>query len=58
MLANITFAAEPNQYRGAFGPGTQPYLDELDRVLAKLRATGPGSLSSEERAFLNRFSDS
>lgn len=34
MLPNITFAAEPNQYRGAFGPGTQPYLDELDRVLA------------------------
>ncbi len=34
MLPNITFAAEPNQYRGAFGTGTQPYLDELDRVLA------------------------
>lgn len=32
--------------------------EELDRVLAKLSATGPGSLSSEERAFLNRFSDS
>jgi alanine-glyoxylate transaminase/(R)-3-amino-2-methylpropionate-pyruvate transaminase len=34
MLANITFAADPNQYRGAFGPGTQPYLDDLDRTLA------------------------
>lgn len=34
QLPNITFAAEPNQYRGAFGPGTQPYLDDLDRTLA------------------------
>lgn len=34
MVSNITFAAEPNAYRGAFGPGAQPYLDELDRVIA------------------------
>ena len=34
LLANITFAAEPNQYRGIFGPGTQPYLDDLDRTIA------------------------
>lgn len=34
QLANITFAAEPNQYRGIFGAGTQPYLDELDRTIA------------------------
>jgi alanine-glyoxylate transaminase/(R)-3-amino-2-methylpropionate-pyruvate transaminase len=34
QLSNITFAAEPNQYRGAFGTGTQPYLDDLDRTLA------------------------
>lgn len=34
QLANITFAAEPNQYRGIFGPGTAPYLDELDLTLA------------------------
>jgi len=33
QLSNITFAAEPNQYRGAFGPGTQPYLDDLDRTI-------------------------
>lgn len=31
--------------------------DELDRVLAKVRDKGPGSLSSDERAFLNRFAD-
>lgn len=34
QLPNITFAAEPNQYRGIFGPGTQPYLDDLDRVIS------------------------
>ncbi|HWR98751.1 MAG TPA: rhomboid family intramembrane serine protease [Candidatus Methanoperedens sp.] len=28
---------------------------EFDRVMAKLEAGGPGSLTSEERAFLNRF---
>jgi len=33
-LPNISFAAEPNQYRGAFGPGVQPYLDDLDRTIA------------------------
>jgi len=30
--------------------------EELDRVLAKFKERGPGSLSSDERAFLNRFS--
>lgn len=29
---------------------------ELDRVMGKIRASGVGSLNSEERAFLNRFS--
>ena len=33
QLANITFAAEPSQYRGAFGEGTQAYLDDLDRTI-------------------------
>lgn len=33
QLANIAFTAEPNQYRGAFGEGTQPYLDDLDRTI-------------------------
>ncbi len=33
-LSNITFVADPNQYRGIFGPGTQPYLDELDRSIS------------------------
>ncbi|MGB1009154.1 MAG: aspartate aminotransferase family protein [Thiolinea sp.] len=42
QIANIGFAAEPNQYRGAFGAGTQPYLDELDRVIAY---TTSGSLA-------------
>ncbi len=30
--------------------------EEFDRVLEKARAVGPGSLTEEERAFLNRFS--
>ena len=30
LLSNITFAAEPNTYRGIFGDDTQAYLDDLD----------------------------
>lgn len=42
QLSNVTFTAEPNQYRGIFGPGTQPYLDDLDRVI---RHTTSGHLA-------------
>ena len=34
MPGNVAFVAEPNQYRGIFGTGTQPYLDEIDRTIA------------------------
>ncbi|MEO0379581.1 MAG: aspartate aminotransferase family protein [Pseudomonadota bacterium] len=34
MPGNVAFVPEPNQYRGIFGAGTQPYLDEIDRTLA------------------------
>lgn len=34
QLSNIVFCAEPNQYRGIFGAGTQPYLDEIERTIA------------------------
>jgi len=34
QLANVTFAAEPNQYRGSYGEGVDPYLDDLDRTIA------------------------
>lgn len=34
QLPNITFAAEPNQYRGIFGEGTTPYLEEIDRTIS------------------------
>ncbi len=34
MPGHVSFVAEPNQYRGIFGPGTQPYLDEIDRTIA------------------------
>ena len=33
MPGNVAFVAEPNQYRGIFGPHTQPYLDEIDRTI-------------------------
>ncbi len=34
MPGNVAFVAEPNQYRGIFGPGTEPYLDEIERTIA------------------------
>lgn len=34
LLSNITFAAEPNTYRGIFGDVTSDYLDDLDRTIA------------------------
>ena len=34
MPGNVAFIPEPNQYRGVFGPGTQPYLDEIERTIA------------------------
>jgi alanine-glyoxylate transaminase/(R)-3-amino-2-methylpropionate-pyruvate transaminase len=34
QLSNISFAAEPNQYRGVFGAGTDPYLTEIDNTIA------------------------
>lgn len=33
MPGNVAFVAEPNQYRGVFGPGVEPYLDEIDRAI-------------------------
>ena len=43
MPGNVAFVAEPNQYRGIFGPGTQPYLDEIDRVIA---SATPGKVAA------------
>ena len=34
QAGGVAFVPEPNQYRGAFGPGVQPYLDEIDRTIA------------------------
>lgn len=34
QLANVSFAAEPCQYRGIFGNGVEPYLDDLDRTIS------------------------
>jgi alanine-glyoxylate transaminase/(R)-3-amino-2-methylpropionate-pyruvate transaminase len=33
MPGNVAFVAEPNQYRGIFGEGVEPYLDEIDRTI-------------------------
>ena len=35
---HVSFLPEPNQYRGIFGPGAQPYLDEIDRTIASATA--------------------
>lgn len=34
MPGNVAFVAEPNQYRGIYGMGTQAYLDEIERTIA------------------------
>jgi alanine-glyoxylate transaminase/(R)-3-amino-2-methylpropionate-pyruvate transaminase len=33
MPGNVAFVPEPNQYRGIFGQGVAPYLDEIDRTI-------------------------
>ncbi|UWQ92594.1 aspartate aminotransferase family protein [Rhodobacteraceae bacterium M382] len=33
MPGNVAFVAEPNQYRGIFGEGVDPYLDEVERTI-------------------------
>jgi alanine-glyoxylate transaminase/(R)-3-amino-2-methylpropionate-pyruvate transaminase len=34
LLGGIHFVAEPNQYRGAFGEGTDAYLDDIDNTIS------------------------
>jgi len=34
QVTGVSFVPEPNQYRGIFGLGVQPYLDEIDRTIA------------------------
>jgi alanine-glyoxylate transaminase / (R)-3-amino-2-methylpropionate-pyruvate transaminase len=33
QLGGVAFVAEPNQYRGVFGPGVEPYLDDIDSAI-------------------------
>ena len=33
LPGGVAFAAEPNQYRGVFGEGIDPYLDDIDRAI-------------------------
>ncbi len=42
-LSNISFVAEPNQYRGIFGEGTEPYLKEIDNAISY---TSSGALAA------------
>ncbi len=34
LMGGIHHVAEPNQYRGIYGAGVAPYLDEIDRTIA------------------------
>ncbi|MEM6987381.1 MAG: aspartate aminotransferase family protein [Pseudomonadota bacterium] len=34
MPGHVSFVADPNAYRGVFGATTEPYLDEIERVIA------------------------
>ena len=40
MPGNVAFVADPNQYRGIFGPGAgaAPYLEEIERTIATATA--------------------
>lgn len=42
MPGNVAFVAEPNQYRGIFGKGVDPYLDEID---ATIRTSTTGQIA-------------
>ncbi|MDE2789842.1 MAG: aspartate aminotransferase family protein [Paracoccaceae bacterium] len=33
LPGNVVFVAEPNRYRGVFGPDVGPYLDDIDRAI-------------------------
>jgi len=33
QLGGVAFVAEPNQYRGVFGEGVDPYLDDIERTI-------------------------
>ena len=39
QLTGIKFVAEPNSYRGVYGPEVEPYLDEIERVI-RLETSG------------------
>ena len=39
QLTGIKFVAEPNTYRGVYGPEVEPYLNEIERVI-RLETSG------------------
>lgn len=42
LPGGVSFVAEPNQYRGIFGEGVDPYLDEIDMAI---RSASSGKLA-------------
>ncbi len=34
LLSGVFFAADPNQYRGVYGEGTDPYLDDVENTIS------------------------
>lgn len=54
--ASLTPGAELKRWEGINRDGLHALnIEEVDRLLAKVRSHGPGSLSTEERAFLERL---
>ena len=47
MPGNVAFVAEPNQYRGIFGAGVAPYLDEIERTIQSATSERIGAMIIE-----------
>ena len=46
-VSGVAFVPEPNQYRGIFGAGVDPYLDEVDRAIATATTGSPAAIIIE-----------
>ena len=47
QLGGVAFVAEPNQYRGVFGPEVEPYLAEVERAIATATSGAPAAMIIE-----------
>jgi membrane associated rhomboid family serine protease len=60
MFSNPQLGVKPKSLRGATLPGAQAIADsmeEIDRILDKILATGMESLTEEEREIMKRYSE-